>query len=153
MQLLPERLLGRLQLRPATGARVGGEDRRAGESEEVVTLEGLRDVGVHVAELRPVTLVEDDDNMLARDGVTLVRLDERRQLLDRRDDDSRARIFQLLLQHPSGRVGVRRAFLKSVVLTHGLVVEVLAVDHEQDFVHGRQLGRQLRRLEACERLA
>ena len=49
------------------------------------------------------------------------------------------------------RVG--RTLLESVVLAHGLVVEVFAVDDEQHLVDVGELGCELRGLEARERLA
>jgi hypothetical protein len=57
------------------------------------------------------------------------------------------------LQHRRGGVGVGRALLEAVVLAHGLVVQVLAVDDEQHLVDARQAARQLRGLEAGQRLA
>jgi hypothetical protein len=55
---------------------------------------------MHVAELRAVALVEDDHDVPVVDGVPLVRRNERGELLDRRDDDARAWVLELLLQHP-----------------------------------------------------
>ena len=54
-------------------AGVVREDRRAGEAEQVVALERLRDRDVHVAELGAVALVEDDDDVAVVDRVALVR--------------------------------------------------------------------------------
>jgi len=99
VQLLAEGLLDGLELRVAAAARVDCEDRHASEPEEVETLEGLRDRRVHVAKLRAVALIEDDDDVAAKDGVALVGGDESRKLLDGRDDDARVRVFELLLQH------------------------------------------------------
>ena len=73
VQLLAERLLGGPQLRVPAAAGVLGEDRRAGETEQVVPLERFRDRGVHVAELRAVALVEDDHDVPVVDRVALVR--------------------------------------------------------------------------------
>ena len=77
VQLVAERLLGGPQLRVAAARGVDGEDRRAGEAEQVVALERLGDRGVHVAELRAVALVEDDHDVPAVDLVALVGGDER----------------------------------------------------------------------------
>ena len=53
-------------------AGVLGEDRRAGEAEQVVALERLRDGRVHVAELAAVALVEDDHDVPVVDRRALV---------------------------------------------------------------------------------
>ena len=137
IQLLAERLLGGLQLRVAAAAGVHREDRRAGEAEQVVPLERLRDRRMHIAELRSVALIEDDDHVPAIDRVPLVGSDEGRELLDRRDDNPRSRVLKLLLQHRGRRVRIRGALLEPVVLAHRLVVEILAVDDEQHLLHAR----------------
>jgi hypothetical protein len=64
-----------------------------------------------------------------------------------------SRVSELALQHRGGRVRVRRALLEAVVLEHGLVVEVLAIDDEQHLADAVEPGRELRRLEARQRLA
>ncbi len=153
MQLVAERLFRSAQLRVATAACVRGEDRRPSEPEQVVPLERACDVGVHVAELRAVALIKDDHRVAREHLVALVRLDERRQLLDRRDDDPRTTVLKLLLQYRRGCVRVCRALLEPVILTHRLVVEVLAIHDEQHLVHTRHLRGELRCLERSERLA
>ena len=85
--------------------------------------------------------------------MSLVSRNEVRQFLNRRDDDLRVRVFKLLLQDGSRRVRVRGSLLEPVVFPHGLVVEVLAVNNEQHLVDPRHLGRELGRLERCQRLA
>ena len=60
----------------------------------------------------------------------------------------RALGFQLLLRIGGGRVGVCRALLKAFILLHGLVIQILAVDHKQHFVDGGQVSRQLSGFEA-----
>lgn len=153
VQLVAEGLLGGPELRVAPARGVGGEDRGAGEPEEVVALERLGDRRVHVAELRAVALVEDHDDVALVDLVALVSGDEGTELLDRRDNDPSAGIFQLLLEDPRRCVGVGRTLLKAVVLLHGLVVEVLAVDDEEHLVDCGKRAGQLGGLEAGERLA
>ena len=155
VQLVAEGLLRRAQARAACGARVRREDRRPGEAEQVVALEGAGDGGVHIAELGAVALVEDDDDMPVEDGVALVggRVDEGRELLDRRDDDAGLGVAQLLLELGGRRIRVGRALLEAVVLAHRLVVEVLAVDDEEHLVDPGHSRRELSRLEAREGLA
>jgi hypothetical protein len=72
------------------------------------------------------------------DRVLLVLGDEAGELLDGGDDDADVGVFQLPLQHRGGRVGVGRAFLEALVLAHGLVVQILAIHHEQHLVDVRQ---------------
>jgi len=134
VQPLAEGLLRGLPQRVSAATGVDREDRRAGEAKEVIALERPRDRPVHVAELRPVALVEDDYDVAVVDRVPLVRRDEGRKLLDRRDNDLCARILELLLEDASRGVRVRGALLEAVVLTHRLVVEVLAIDHKQHLV-------------------
>ena len=44
---------------------------------------------MHIAELASMALIENDDHMLSIDRMPRILLDERRKLLDRRDDDTR----------------------------------------------------------------
>ena len=152
VQSVAKGLLRGLQLRVAATASIDGEDRRAGEAEQVVLLERLRDRGMHVTKLGTVALVKDQHDVAAVDLVPLVPGDEVRQFLDGRDDDPRVRVFELLLQHGRRGVGVRGALLEPVVLPHGLVVEVLAIHDEQDLVDARQFRSELRGLERGQRL-
>ena len=122
-------------LPPAAG--VLGEDRRAGEAEQVVALECLGDRGVHVAELGAVALVEDQHDVPVVDRVALVLLDEPGELLDRGDDDPRGRCPPAASSARASTCSSCGALLEAVVLAHGLVVEVLAVDDEQDLVDVR----------------
>ncbi len=137
VQIAAERLRRCAEVRVATAAGIDCEDRGPGKTEDVVPLERLGDCSMHVTELGAVALVEDQDDVAAVNRMTLVGADERRELLDRSDDDLRARIFELLLQH--GRRGVRvcSTLLKAVVLAHGLIVEVFAIYNEQHLVHAR----------------
>ena len=153
VQLVAERLLRGAKVRVAARAGIRAEDRRAGEAEQVVLLECLGDSRVHAAELTAVTFVEDDDHVPVVDRVVAVLLDKARELLDGGDDDSRAGVGQLLGKHPRRGVRVRRALLEPLVLAHGLVVKVLAVDNEQHLVNVRQAACELCGLEAGEGLA
>lgn len=144
VQLVAKGLPGGAQLRVAGATAIGSEDGRTGETEEVVALEGPSDVGVHVAELGPVALVEDYDDVLVVDVAVLVAVDERAEFLDRRNDDVGARILKPTLEDGRRGVGVGGPLLEPVVLAHGLVVQILAVNDEDDLVdpghHGGQLG-------------
>ena len=59
------------------------------------------------------------------------------------NDDAGIGVFQLLFEDGGGRVGGCRALLKAFILLHGLVIQILAVDHKQHFVDGWQVSRQL----------
>ena len=92
VQHVTERLFGGLEVGAAAGPGVFRSDRRPGESEDVILFEGAGDRLVHIAELRTVTLVEDDDEMARIDLVILLLLDEDRKFLDRGDDDAGVRV-------------------------------------------------------------
>ena len=75
------------------------EDRCAGKAEDVVFVEALYDQFVHIAELRTVTLIEDDDDMFVVDGVLMFGLAELVEFLDSRDDDTIFVLTQLFVQY------------------------------------------------------
>ena len=143
MESFAESLLGGFEVGLGAAGGVVSEDGCPGESEEVVLLECLSNGSVHVAKLGAVAFVEDDDHVLAVDIVVFVACDEVRQLLNCGDDDGRIVVFQLLLQHGGRGVGVGSTLLEAVVLTHGLVVEVLAVDDKEDLIYMREFASQL----------
>ncbi len=119
----------------------------------MVALEAAHDVVVHLSELRAVALVEDHHHMLGIDGVRLVFLNEDRQFLYGGDDDMCIAVLQSPLQFTGIFGGVGSTFLEAVVLFHGLVVEVLAVDDEEHLVDTFSLAAQLCSLERGERLS
>ena len=153
MELVTERLLRGAKIRIFARPGVDGEDRCPGEAEQVIVLKGLRDRLVHISELAAVALVENDDKMLPERRVAFVFAHKNIKLLDRRDDDPRVRVFHLPLQNGGAGVAVRCALFKAVVFLHRLIIQVLAVYDEQHLVDIRQLRRQLRGFERCERLA
>ena len=153
VQLVAEGLRGGAQLDVPAGAGVGREDRCAREPEEVVVAEGLGDGRVHVPELAAVALVEDEDDVPGVDGVLAVVPHEVGELLDRGDDDARIRVVDLPAQLVGGLVRRDRPLGEAVVLLDGLVVQVLAVDNEDDLVDPLHPGGQLRGLEGGEGLA
>ncbi len=138
---------------PLPGGGVLGEDRRTGETEDVVFLELPDDGCVHLAELAAVALVEDDDDVLAIDVVGGVLLDEYRQLLDGRDQDADRRVLQLPFEDLRVAVAVDGVLLETVVLLHRLVVQVLAVDDEQHLVDALHPGDEAGGLEGGQGLA
>ena len=102
----------------------------------------LDDGCVHIPELTAVALVKDNDNTLIKNRMTLVPVHKVRQLLDRCDDDFVLMgiaffvpILQLTLQHPCGGVAVGGALLKAVIFLPGLIVQILAVNHEENLIN------------------
>ena len=61
-------------------------------------MEGFGDRRVHIAELGPVALVEDDHDVAVVDPVAVVGGDEGAELLDGRDNDPGGGVFELGLQ-------------------------------------------------------
>lgn len=154
VQLCAERLLGRFEITVlCPRVRVGRKDRRSRKAEQVILLKRPCNGDMHIAELTAVALVKDNDDVLFKDGVPLIFLDEHVQLLYCGDDDPRIRVLQLLFENGGGGVAVGRTFFKAVVFLHSLVVEVLPVDHKQNLVNIRERGGQLRRFERGQRLA
>ena len=108
---------------------------------------------MHISELTAVALVEDNDNVLFKDGMSLIFFDKFIQLLNGRDNDPRIRIFKLFFEDGGGSVAVRRSLFKAVVFLHRLVVEILSVNHKQNLVDIRERGSKLRGFERGQRLA
>lgn len=143
--------------RPAVLAAVRLEDGRAREPDVVRVAEVALDVAVHLAELAAMALVDDEHDLLVairvHQRLVSLALDGVRHLLDRRHDEFAVVLLQLPDQH-GGRVGaVHAVLLERVVLVHGLVVQILAVDQEDDLVDARLVTQELRQLERRQRLA
>ena len=143
--------------RPAVLALVRLENRRTRESDVVRVAEMPLDVAVHLAELAAVALVDDEHDLLVavriHQRLVALALDRVRHLLDGRHDELAVRLLQLPHQH-GGRIRpVNTVLLERVVLVHGLVVEVLSVNQEDDLVDPRLIAQKLRQLEGRERLA
>ena len=119
----------------------------------MVVAEGSRDVGVHVAELAAVTFVEDEDDVPGVDGMPAVALDEGRELLDGGDDDRRGRIVDLLGELACGLVGGDGPLGEGVIFADGLMVEVLAVNDEENLVDPLHACSELCALEGREGLS
>ena len=153
MQAVAERLSRRLEVGISAGDRIGCEYRRAREPEQMVVAEPLGDGPVHVAELRAVALVEDEHHVLAVHVVPRVFAQHGVELLNRGHVDPLGRVGEVLLEDGARRGAIDGALLELLVLAHGLVVQVLAVHHEQHLVHALHGTRELRALEAREGLA
>ena len=69
------------------------------------------------------------------------------------NDDLRAIILQLTLQNCRGDIAVGSALFKTVIFLHGLVVQILSVDHEQHLIDVIKPGRKLCRFEGSQRFS
>ncbi len=153
MQRIAKRLLRRAPHRVLCTACILSKNGRTSETKQVITLKRPGDFGVHIAELTTMTLIKNHHHMRPIHRVLLVLGDKAGKLLNGGDNDVDVGIFQLPLQYRRGRVGVRRTFLKRLVLTHRLVVQVLTIHHKQHLVDHTQTACQLRHLETRQRLA
>ena len=160
MELIAKGLRRGQQLHVLAFSCIGGENRRAGKTEQVIFPKRLNNLGVHISELAAVALVKDDNAMLAEHFVSLVFRDKVVQLLDGRDDDFIRMIaaffvpvLKLPLQYPCGSVAVGRAFFKAVIFLHGLIVQVFSIDHKQNLIHIRKCGCKLCGLERSQRFS
>ena len=129
------------------------KDGRTGKAENMIFFEGMDYFQVHVAELGAVALVENDDDVLFIRLVPGIAADEHVQLLDGGNDDARVGIFELLLQHAGGGVAVGGPLLELFIFLHGLVIQILAVDHEKHLVDAGHPAGQLCGLEGGQRFS
>ena len=160
IRLTAKRLRCSFQRGLAARAGIGRKNRRTRKAKQVIILKILDNVLVHIAKLAAMALVKNQDNVLLENLMSLIAGNKQRQLLNRCDDDFISMrvafgipVFQLALQHLRGGVAVGRAFFKAVIFFHGLVVQILAVYHEQNFINVGEIGGQLRRFEGCQRFA
>ena len=160
IRLTAKRLRCGFQRGFAARAGIGRKNRRTRKAKEVVVLKILGDVLVHIAKLAAMALVKNQDNVLLENLMSLIAGYKQRQLLNRCNDDFISMriafgipVFQLALQHLRGGVAVGRAFFKAVIFFHGLVVQILAVYHEQNLINIGEVGRQLRRFKRGQRFA
>ena len=135
MELVTKSALGSCELDVAYCSGIVGKYRCAGKTEHMVFLEFLGDSLVHIAKLRAVTFIENQDGMLTVNLMLRIAGDEIGKLLNGGDDDSGIRVIELLFKHRSRSVGVGRAFLKAVILFHRLIVEIFAVNYKQHLVN------------------
>ena len=82
----------------------------------------------------------------------LVFVDQDRQLLNGRDDDPGFGGLQLPFQDGGAVVAVGRSLLELVIFLHGLIVQILSVNHKQHLVNVRKLTGNLGRFKGRERL-
>ena len=145
MQLITESLFCSTQIRIAARFCVLGKNGCACKSEDVVVLEELRNLDVHIPELAAVALIEDKNKVLAQNGVLRILGDEIVELLNGGNYDFVLVriafcifILKLSLQNLCVLVSVGCSSLKAVILFHGLIVKVFSIDYEQHLVDVRQ---------------
>ena len=153
MQTRAKHLLGSPHVRTSARRGIIGKDGRTGKAEQEVPTKVLGDLGMHVAELTAMALVEDHHNVGIVDAMLLVGGNKPAELLNGGNDDARLGVFQLMLQHGRGRVGIRSPFFEPLVFAHGLVVQVFTVHHKQHLVDLLQSNGQLGGLKAGKGLA
>ena len=90
--------------------------------------------------------------MLVADGVARIFGNEHIQLLNGRYDNSGSAVLKLSLQNSGTLVSVGSTFLKAVIFLNGLVVQILAVNHEQDLFDIRKPCRKLGSLKGSQGL-
>ena len=160
MELITKGLRRGQQLHVLAFSCIGGKNRCAGKAEQVIILERLDNLSVHISELATMALVKDDNSVFAEHLMSLVFRDKIVELLDGCDDDFipvEASFFVPVLKLPlqdSGRsVAVGRTFFKAVIFFHGLIVQVFSINHKQNLVHIRKCGSKLRCLEGGQRFS
>ena len=160
MELISKGLWRGQQLHVLAFSCIGSENRCAGKAEQVIILERLDNLSVHISKLAAVAFVKDDNAMLAEHLVSLVFRDKVVQLLDGGDDDFIlvvaaffVPVLKLPLQHSGRSVAVGRAFFKAVIFLHGLIVQVFSIHYKQNLVHIRKCGSKLCGLEGSQGFA
>ena len=128
------------------------KDRCTRKSEDVVFLKLLRDGCMHIAKLAAVALVENQYHFFLVDVAVGVLLDKARQLLYGSNDDFALAVGYLFLQDACRSIAVGCTLLESVILSHGLIVQVLSIHHEHDLVDIWQLCSKLGSLKRSQSL-
>ena len=100
-----------------------------------------------------MTFVEDEHHLLPIDGQIRLALHQVVELLYGGHDDLVVVLGQVAFQSRRALRSVHAVGREALILAHGLVVEILAVDDEKHLVDEVQLRGQSRRLETRERLA
>ena len=112
----------------------------------------LLDISVHLAELRTVAFINDENALFIRKQshyiLILLILDSVRHFLNGRYDKRFIRITQVIYKCCGAVSVINAALFKAVVLVNGLIVQVLAVDKEKHLVDQRIVTKQ-----SCELIA
>ena len=87
-----------------------------------------------------MTFVEDEHAVLAIDGQRTLLLEQDVELLQRGHHDLVVLLLQVVAQGSGVDAAIHAVALKTLILLHGLIVEVFAVYHEKHLVHEVKLG-------------
>ena len=125
----------------AVRALVGFKDRSAGKTDVVGFPEMTIYITVHLSKLAAVTFVYDEYDFCITISVhqCLISLGLYRicHFLNRRDNELAVGVLQLLYKNMSAVGIIHTVFLERVIFINGLVVQILAVDQEDDLVYVR----------------
>ena len=119
----------------------------------MIVVKCLGDSCMHFAKLRAVAFVEDDHYMTIKNCMSFIAFDKSFEFLNGGDDDACIFVFELSFEYGRAGVTVGSSFFKLIILAHGLIVQIFAVNHKEHFVHIGQLACQLSSFEAGKRLA
>ncbi len=135
MQLIAKSLPCRKKLRILRSAGIYGKNRSSCKSEQMIFLEILYNSCVHISKLAAMALVKNNDDVFYVHFMPRILLNKSCQLLNGSNNDMRARIFQLAFQYGSRGIAVGRSLFKTVIFLHGLIVQILSVNHEQHLIN------------------
>ena len=134
MQLIAKGLPCRKKLRILRSSGIYGKNRSSCKSEQVIFLEILYNGCVHISKLAAMTLVKNNDDVFCIYLMPRILLNKSCQLLNGSNNDMRIWIFQLAFQYGSRGIAVGRSLFKAVIFLHGLVVQILTVNHKQHLI-------------------
>ena len=86
-----------------------------------------------------MALIKNNDYLLVINRMLFIFLDKSWQFLDRRNNDMRLPITELLCKNWSRGVTIGGTFLKPVIFLHCLVIKIFSIYDEQDFINVRKL--------------
>ena len=160
MKLVSEGLLRGLKIRSFARSSINCKYRRACKSEYVVVLEMLGNLDVHLAELRAMTFIKNQNTVLVIYLVIRIALYEIVEFLNSGNKDFIFLVVSVLilvlklpLQYGCASAAVGRTLFEAVIFFHCLVVEVFPVYHKEHLVYIRKPRSKLSRLERCQSLA
>ena len=87
-----------------------------------------------------MALIEDEDTVLAIDGQRTLLLEQDVEFLQRGYHDLVVLLLQVVAQGSGVDAAIDAVGLETLILLHGLIVEVFAVYHEKHLVHEVKLG-------------
>ena len=147
VELIAKSLLCGFQIRITAGSGIDRENRCSGKTENVILLEisgnfyylftflnlTADNACVHIAKLTAMALIKYQNDVLISDWMVRIFLNKHIQLLNGRYDNAGSAVLKLLLQNSGTLVSVGSTFFKSVIFFDCLVVQILTVNHEQNF--------------------